>query len=87
MKNYISRNKEARLSVKVRSTWEFRVFKKKYDQAIIDPRVKPGWFTVLVWHYFPDSWYSKWSHNKMRKILYEIMQVSEADFDLMVKYL
>ena len=86
MKNYITRDKEARLSEKVRHTWEFRVFKKKYDQAIIDPRVKPGWFTVLVWHYFPDSWYSKWKRDKIRKMLCKIMEVSEADFDLMVKY-
>ena len=87
MKNYIARNKEARLSQKVRQTWEFRVFKKKYDQAIKDPRVKQGWFTVLVWHYFPGSWYSKWKRNKIRKMLCKIMEVSESDFDLMVKYL
>ena len=87
MKDYITRNKQDRLSKKIMDTPEYRIFKKKYQEAKRDPRVKPGWFTIWVWNYFPDSWYSKWRYNKMRQMLCEIMQVSESYFIMMVKYL
>ena len=86
-KDFIIRNKQGRLSKKVKKTAEFKTFEKRYYEANKDPRVKISWFTFFVWNLFPDCWYSKWRREKLTNLVCEIMGISRADFDLMVKYL
>ena len=87
MKDYITRNKQGRLIKKVKKTAEYKTFEERYYEANKDPRVKVSWFTLFVWHYFPDSWYSKWRLDKITNLICEIMGISRSEFDSKAKYL
>ena len=86
-KDFIIRNKQGRLSKKVKKTAEFKTFEERYYEATKDPRITASWFTIFVWHYFPDSWYSKWRRDKLTNLVCEKMGISRSEFDLKAKYL